>query len=98
MALFTRLTERSYHRPVLVMCMEGWIDAGLGAGAAMASVLAGRSTRHRKHPVPYAGQQGAELVVPRRIVLCGGGAHVRMGCDRAGDEQKHGETWNEGEG
>jgi len=44
MALFTRLTERSYHRPVLVMCMEGWIDAGLGAGAAMASVLAGRST------------------------------------------------------
>lgn len=44
MPLYTRLIERSYRQPVLVMCLEGWIDAGLGAGAAMASLLAGRAT------------------------------------------------------
>jgi hypothetical protein len=44
MALYSRLVERTYHHPVLVMCLEGWIDAGLGAGAAMSAVLSGRAT------------------------------------------------------
>ena len=44
MALFQPLIERTYHRPVMVLCMEGWIDAGLGAGAAMASILSSRSS------------------------------------------------------
>src|SRR5579885_809737 len=42
--LHTFLAERSYREPVLAMCLEGWIDAGLGAGAAMASLVNGRST------------------------------------------------------
>src|SRR5581483_8163243 len=43
MDLFTLLTNRTFDQPVLVMCLEGWIDAGLGAGAAMATLLAGRT-------------------------------------------------------
>ena len=27
------------HEPVLIMCLEGWIDAGLGAAAALATIL-----------------------------------------------------------
>ena len=46
MDLYTRLGDRAFDQPVLVMCMEGWIDAGLGAGAAMASLL-GRGTTER---------------------------------------------------
>jgi hypothetical protein len=44
MALYTRLADLPGGEPVLVMCLEGWIDAGLGAGSAMAAVLAGRTT------------------------------------------------------
>lgn len=43
MDLCTRLGDRTFDAPVLVMCLEGWIDAGLGAGAAMAALLAGRT-------------------------------------------------------
>jgi proteasome assembly chaperone (PAC2) family protein len=31
-------------RPVLVLCMEGWIDAGLGGGGALSTLLAGMET------------------------------------------------------
>jgi len=41
---FTRTVERTYHRPVLVLCLEGWIDAGLGAGAALAALIGSRTT------------------------------------------------------
>jgi len=44
MDLYSRLGEHSYRRPVLVMCLDGWIDAGLGAAAAVTAVLAGRPT------------------------------------------------------
>ena len=44
MELYRPALERSFNRPVLVVSMEGWIDAGLGAAAAMASIVAGRST------------------------------------------------------
>lgn len=32
------------HRPVLILAMEGWIDAGLGAAGALATLLAGITT------------------------------------------------------
>ena len=38
MSLYSRLVERQFSQPVLVMCLEGWIDAGLGAAAALAAV------------------------------------------------------------
>jgi len=39
MSMFVRLGDASVDAPVLVMGMEGWIDAGLGAGAAMATLI-----------------------------------------------------------
>ncbi len=44
MALYSRLSDTTVPSPVLVMCLEGWIDAGLGAAAALATVLAGRES------------------------------------------------------
>jgi hypothetical protein len=44
MELYSQLVERSYTHPVLVMCLEGWIDAGLGGAAALAAVVGGRAT------------------------------------------------------
>ena len=44
MDLYRPVVDRTFRQPVLVMSMEGWIDAGLGAAAAMASIVAGRST------------------------------------------------------
>jgi hypothetical protein len=43
LAEITRWPEQLQH-PVLVMAMEGWIDAGLGGGAAMAGLLSGMKT------------------------------------------------------
>lgn len=41
MSALYELTQRpELERPVLVVCMEGWIDAGLAAGAALAALLA----------------------------------------------------------
>lgn len=39
MSMFERVAEVEVDAPVLVMGMEGWIDAGLGGGAAMATLL-----------------------------------------------------------
>ncbi len=44
MALYSRLLDRSFSDPVLVMCLEGWIDAGLGAAAALATMIGGRES------------------------------------------------------
>jgi predicted ATP-grasp superfamily ATP-dependent carboligase len=38
--LYRVLQDRTLHRPVLVVGLEGWVDAGLGAATAIASVLA----------------------------------------------------------
>jgi hypothetical protein len=43
LAQIRRWPEHLEH-PVLVMAMEGWIDAGLGGGAAIAAFLSGLST------------------------------------------------------
>jgi len=42
--LYSRLVERQFSEPVMVMCLEGWIDAGLGAAAALAAVVNGRDS------------------------------------------------------
>jgi hypothetical protein len=44
MPLVSRHLDQTFNEPVLVMCLEGWIDAGLGAGAAMAALLGSRET------------------------------------------------------
>jgi len=40
MSLYERRADVTVDAPVLIVAMEGWIDAGLGAGAALASVMA----------------------------------------------------------
>ncbi|MGH9180118.1 MAG: proteasome assembly chaperone family protein [Acidimicrobiales bacterium] len=42
--LFVRHLDRSFVDPVLVLGMDGWIDAGLGAGSATAHLLASMQT------------------------------------------------------
>jgi PAC2 family protein len=44
MDLYTAIAERPQDAPVLVICLEGWIDAGLGAGAALAALIANRES------------------------------------------------------
>jgi predicted ATP-grasp superfamily ATP-dependent carboligase len=44
MALYSRLAEVNYPDPVLVICLDGWIDAGLGAAAALATIISGRQS------------------------------------------------------
>jgi len=43
-ALYVRHGDRQLDDPVLVLGMDGWIDAGLGAGSAMAHLLASMET------------------------------------------------------
>jgi len=44
MPLYSRLADVSYPNPVMVICLEGWIDAGLGAAAAAATMVSGRES------------------------------------------------------
>src|SRR2546421_9793379 len=39
MALYERRSSRQPDRPVLVVSLEGWVDAGLGAASATAALL-----------------------------------------------------------
>ncbi|HWW55054.1 MAG TPA: PAC2 family protein [Acidimicrobiales bacterium] len=42
MALYEKLHERTLDQPVLVIGLDGWIDAGAGAAAAVAHLASGR--------------------------------------------------------
>ena len=56
MALYRRRSGRAPQRPVLVVHLEGWVDAGLGAGAAVSHLL-------EEHPgEPVADFDGDELI------------------------------------
>jgi hypothetical protein len=44
MSLYERHLERILERPVLVVTLEGWVDAGLGADSAISSLLSRRPT------------------------------------------------------
>jgi predicted ATP-grasp superfamily ATP-dependent carboligase len=44
MALYSRLADVDYPSPVMIMCLDGWIDAGLGAAAALATIVSGRES------------------------------------------------------
>jgi len=38
-SIFRMLTEVALNEPVLVVGLDGWVDAGLGASAAMATLV-----------------------------------------------------------
>lgn len=44
MALYEIVGDSTLDRPALVICLEGWIDAGVGAAAAIAALLTSRAT------------------------------------------------------
>src|SRR5579862_1332736 len=44
MALYSRLADVDFPSPVMVICLDGWIDAGLGAAAALATIVSGRES------------------------------------------------------
>jgi predicted ATP-grasp superfamily ATP-dependent carboligase len=44
MASYTQLIDRSFDQRVLVMCLEGWVDAGIGAATAVATIMGTRSS------------------------------------------------------
>jgi PAC2 family len=44
MTLFERHTERGFDHPALVVALEGWVDAGLGAAGAISALLASGPT------------------------------------------------------
>ena len=44
MDLYERLHDRALERPVLIIGLDGWIDAGAGAAGAVASLLPNRMT------------------------------------------------------
>src|SRR5271167_2366701 len=44
MPLYERHSARSFEHPVLVVALEGWVDAGLGAAGAIAALLAAAPT------------------------------------------------------
>lgn len=56
MSLHRRLPGRAPAAPVLVVHLEGWVDAGLGAATAVASLLDGQE------PEPVAVFDGDELI------------------------------------
>ena len=42
--LYTLIDDVDLHEPVMVVALEGWVDAGLGSSAAMATLLEAYST------------------------------------------------------
>lgn len=44
MTLFERESERGFDEPVLVVALEGWVDAGLGAQGAISALLSASPT------------------------------------------------------
>ncbi|MCU1488620.1 MAG: hypothetical protein JWM85_25 [Acidimicrobiaceae bacterium] len=59
MPLIERHEAEAPNEPVLVVCLEGWIDAGLAAATATASLVEAIA------PVPYATFSGDDLVDQR---------------------------------
>ena len=43
-SIYDIVSEPVLAEPVLIVCLEGWVDAGLGASSAIASMLATSST------------------------------------------------------
>jgi hypothetical protein len=89
-SLYSPIGERSFDQPVLAMCLEGWIDAGLGAAAAMATIMGARAFEqigtwdadafidHRaRRPVLHLGDGVAKGITWPEIEL-------RAGSDEAG--------------
>ncbi len=90
--IFEVHSEPNFERPVLVIALEGWVDAGLGATTAIAALLAQEPTeplvtfngehfldqRARRPVARIVNGVTTELTWPRTVVRAG---HDRDGAD-----------------
>lgn len=87
---YTRHDERTLSEPVLVLGMEGWVDAGLGAASAVGHLLAGLES---EVIATFDGDRFLDYRDRRPAVRISNGVpeptmwpeiHLRAGRDRAG--------------
>ena len=90
MSLYELHVERTFERPVLVVALEGWVDAGLGADGAMSSLLSAEPT---ELVATFDGETLIDQRARRPVVHIAQGVNegltwpviqVRAGTDRAG--------------
>jgi hypothetical protein len=90
MSLYELHVERTFDRPVLVVALEGWVDAGLGADGAMAALLSSAPT---EGIATFDGEVLVDQRARRPIVHIAQGVNegltwpliqLRAGTDRAG--------------
>lgn len=92
MPLYERHGDPALASPVLVMCLEGWVDAGLGGAAAMATIMSQAASE------PVATFDGDVLIdrrARRPVLRINEGVHegltwsviqLRAGKDAAGND------------
>ena len=92
MTLYERHGDRKLDSPVLVVALEGWVDAGLGADGAITALLSADST---ELVATFDGEQLIDQRARRPVVHISHGVNegltwpviqVRVGTDRAGAE------------
>lgn len=90
MSLYELHLERSFERPVLVVALEGWVDAGLGADGAMSALLSAEPT---ELVATFDGETLLDQRARRPVVHIAQGVNegltwpviqLRAGTDRAG--------------
>ena len=92
MPLYERHSTRSYEHPVLVVALEGWVDAGLGADGAISELLSAEPT---ELVATFDGDSLIDQRARRPVVHLAQGVNegltwptiqVRAGTDRAGND------------
>ena len=90
MTLYTRSSDRLLDRPVLVVALEGWVDAGLGADGAISALLSAAPTEQL---VTFDGETLIDQRARRPVAHIAHGVNegltwpliqVRAGADLAG--------------
>jgi PAC2 family len=91
-SLYERHSQRTFSRPVLVVVLEGWVDAGLGADGAVSALLAGDPT---ELVATFDGEALLDQRARRPVAHISNGVNegltwpviqLRAGADRAGAE------------
>lgn len=91
-SLYERHPHRTLERPVLVVALEGWVDAGLGADGAISALLSADPT---ELVVTFDGETLIDQRARRPVVHIAQGVNegltwpviqIRAGTDRAGSD------------
>jgi hypothetical protein len=91
-SLYERHSQRAFTQPVMVVALEGWVDAGLGADGAISALLAGEPT---ELVATFDGEALLDQRARRPVAHISNGVNegltwpviqLRAGTDRAGTE------------